>query len=119
MSFAMSASCATAAVRAPTGARTSRSPTAAAFAAPASAPHSRSAVRLSFKGSAAPGAAALRTSSTAARAAPRAVNLAVSAGRTPIERTYIMIKPDGVERGYVSAQQHCSALTLHCSFDGT
>ena len=97
MSFAVSASATrvVASARAPVKAQ--RASAAAAFAAPAS--KTNSAARLSMRSVA--DAVALRADkSVAARAGPRG-NLAVFAGRFETERTYIMIKPDGVQRGYV------------------
>ena len=102
MSFAVSASATrvVASARAPIKAQ--RASAAAAFAAPAS--KTNSAARLSMRSVA--DAVALRADkSVAARAGPRG-NLAVFAGRFETERTYIMIKPDGIQRGYVSASEH-------------
>ena len=96
MSFAVSASAtrAVASVRAPVKAQ--RASAAAAFAPAAKA---STAARLSLKPRA-NGAAALKaTGSVAAKAARGSVR--VLAGRFETERTYIMIKPDGVQRGYV------------------
>ena len=73
-----------------------RASAAAAFAPAAKA---STAARLSLKPRA-NGAAALKaTGSVAAKAARGSVR--VLAGRFETERTYIMIKPDGVQRGYV------------------
>lgn len=97
MSFAVSASATrvVASARAPVKAQ--RASAAAAFAAPAS--KTNSAARLSMRSVA--DAVALRADkSVAARAGSRG-NLAVFAGRFETERTYIMIKPDGVQRGLV------------------
>ena len=112
MSFAVSASATrvVASARAPVKAQ--RASAAAAFAAPAS--KTNSAARLSMRSVA--DAVALRADkSVAARAGSRG-NLAVCAGRFETERTYIMIKPDGVQRGYVSAHPRpsCSG-TVHRS----
>ena len=112
MSFAVSASATrvVASARAPVKAQ--RASAAAAFAAPAS--KTNSAARLSMRSVA--DAVALRADkSVAARAGSRG-NLAVFAGRVETERTYIMIKPDGVQRGYVSAHPRpsCSG-TVHRS----
>lgn len=96
MSFAVSASAtrAVASARAPVKAQ--RASAAAAFAPAAKA---STAARLSLKPRA-NGAAALKaTGSVAAKAARGSVR--VLAGRFETERTYIMIKPDGVQRGYV------------------
>jgi len=99
MSFAVSASATrvVASARAPVKAQ--RASAGAAFAAPAS--KTGSAARLSMR-SVADTVALRADKSVAARAGSRG-SLAVFAGRFETERTYIMIKPDGVQRGYVSA----------------
>mmetsp|Transcript_6922 Transcript_6922/g.28188 ORF Transcript_6922/g.28188 Transcript_6922/m.28188 type:complete len:231 (-) Transcript_6922:94-786(-) len=97
MSFAVSASTTrvVASARAPVKAQ--RASAAAAFAAPAS--KTGSAARLSMR-SVADTVALRADKSVAARAGSRG-SLAVFAGRFETERTYIMIKPDGVQRGYM------------------
>ena len=112
MSFAVSASATrvVASARAPIKAQ--RASAAAAFAAPAS--KTNSAARLSMRSVA--DAVALRADkSVAARAGPRG-NLAVFAGRFETERTYIMIKPDGVQRGYVRSHARLSAAIATAGF---
>jgi hypothetical protein len=106
MSFAVSASAtrAVASARAPVKAQ--RASAAAAFAPAAKA---STAARLSLKPRA-NGAAALKaTGSVAAKAARGSVR--VLAGRFETERTYIMIKPDGVQRGYVRLSPVPSRVT--------
>jgi len=97
MSFAVSASTTrvVASARAPVKAQ--RASAGAAFAAPAS--KTGSAARLSMR-SVADTVALRADKSVAARAGSRG-SLAVFAGRFETERTYIMIKPDGVQRGLV------------------
>ena len=97
MSFAVSASAsrAVASVRVPVKAQ--RASAAAAFVAPAA--KANSAARLSMRSNAS-GVALKAAKSTVAAKAARG-NMAVFAGRFETERTYIMIKPDGVQRGYV------------------
>ena len=96
MSFAVSASAtrAVASARAPVKAQ--RASAAAAFAPAAKA---STAARLSLKPRA-NGAAALKATGSVATKAARG-SVRVLAGRFETERTYIMIKPDGVQRGYV------------------
>ena len=103
MSFAVSASAsrAVASVRAPVKAQ--RASAAAAFVAPAA--KANSAARLSMRRSNATGVALKAAKSTVAAKAARG-NMAVFAGRFETERTYIMLKPDGVQRGYVSTYPH-------------
>ena len=98
MSFAVSASATrvVASVRVPVKAQ--RASAAAAFVAPAA--KANSAARLSMRSNAS-GVALKAAKSTVAAKAARG-NMAVFAGRFETERTYIMIKPDGVQRGYVS-----------------
>tara|TARA_B100001142_G_scaffold142931_1_gene144132 strand:- start:4715 stop:5167 length:453 start_codon:yes stop_codon:yes gene_type:complete len=98
MSFAVSASATrvVASVRVPVKAQ--RASAAAAFVAPAA--KANSAARLSMRSNAT-GVALKHAKSTVAAKAARG-NMAVFAGRFETERTYIMIKPDGVQRGYVS-----------------
>ena len=98
MSFAVSASATrvVASARAPIKAQ--RASAAAAFVAPAA--KANSAARLSMRSNAT-GVALKHAKSTVAAKAARG-NMAVFAGRFETERTYIMIKPDGVQRGYVS-----------------
>ena len=98
MSFAVSASATrvVASVRVPVKAQ--RASAAAAFVAPAD--KANSAARLSMRSNAT-GVALKHAKSTVAAKAARG-NMAVFAGRFETERTYIMIKPDGVQRGYVS-----------------
>lgn len=114
--FAVSASSATrVAVSARVGpVKAQRSVTAAAFATPSTAAAARSTVKLG----APRGTTALKASaagSVATRASARAGGkLAVFAGRFETERTYIMIKPDGVQRGYVS-RSDCTPNPPTCS----
>jgi hypothetical protein len=102
MSFAVSATASrvVASVRAPVKARNT---TVAAFAAPVAS--KASAAKLAARNATA-GVASLRATgaSTVARAGRNSVR--VLAGRFEAERTYIMIKPDGVQRGYVRAHTH-------------
>lgn len=96
MSFAVSASAsrAVASVRAPVKAQ--RASAAAAFVAPAAKANS---ARLSMRSNA---TVALKAAKSTVAAKAARGNMAVFAGRFETERTYIMIKPDGVQRGYVS-----------------
>ena len=100
--FALSASSTTrVAVSARAPVKAQRTTVASAFANPAARKASSSAC-LALKPRA-NGAAALKASAPSSVSA-KAVrsNFAVFAGRFESERTYIMIKPDGVQRGYVS-----------------
>lgn len=96
MSFAVSASATrvVASARAPVKARNT---TVAAFAAPVAS--KASAAKLAARHATAGVALRATGASTVARAGR---NMRVLAGRFEAERTYIMIKPDGVQRGYVS-----------------
>jgi hypothetical protein len=95
MSFAVSASATrvVASARAPVKARNT---TVAAFAAPVAS--KASAAKLAARHATAGVALRATGASTVARAGR---NMRVLAGRFEAERTYIMIKPDGVQRGYV------------------
>ena len=95
MSFAVSASTTrvVASARAPVKARNA---TVAAFAAPVAS--KASAAKLAARHATAGVALRATGASTVARAGR---NMRVLAGRFEAERTYIMIKPDGVQRGYV------------------
>jgi hypothetical protein len=95
MSFAVSASATrvVASARAPVKARNT---TVAAFAAPVAS--KASAAKLAARHATAGVALRATGASTVARASR---NMRVLAGRFEAERTYIMIKPDGVQRGYV------------------
>lgn len=96
MSFAVSASATrvVASVRVPVKAQ--RASAAAAFVAPAAKANS---ARLSMRSNA---TVALKAAKSTVAAKAARGNMAVFAGRFETERTYIMIKPDGVQRGYVS-----------------
>ena len=101
MSFAVSASTTrvVASARAPVKARNA---TVAANAAKLAARHATAGVALRATGA-----------STAARAGR---NMRVLAGRFEAERTYIMIKPDGVQRGYVRSHARLSAAIATAGF---
>jgi hypothetical protein len=114
--FALSASSAATRVTARAPASKAQRITAAAAFTPISASASASAssskaARFSLKPRA-QGVAALKasTSSVAAKASP--ANLSIFAGRFDTDRTYIMIKPDGVQRGYVSARNDTLARRI-------
>ena len=100
--FALSASSSATRVAVSARAPAQRTTAAAAFATPTTASSAASRVTLKTRVN---GAAALKASSSsvAAKASARGANLSVFAGRFESERTYIMIKPDGVQRGYVSS----------------
>lgn len=95
MSFAVTSSATRVVVsaRAPVKARNT---TVAAFAAPVAS--KATAAKLSSKS--AVGVAGLKATRATTAAKARG-NMSVFAGRFKAERTYIMIKPDGVQRGYV------------------
>ena len=95
MSFAVSASATrvVASARAPVKARNT---TVAAFTAPVAS--KACAAKLAARHATAGVALRATGASTVARAGR---NMRVLAGRFEAERTYIMIKPDGVQRGYV------------------
>ena len=99
MSFAISAS--TARVAAP--ARASVERRSGVRAAARVAPAAKSARATAALKPRAHGVAALARGAVAARASARG-GFQVLAGRFETERTYIMIKPDGVQRGYVRAR---------------
>ena len=100
MSFAISAS--TARVAAP--ARASVERRSGVRAAARVAPAAKSARATAALKPRAHGVAALARGAVAARASARG-GFQVLAGRFETERTYIMIKPDGVQRGYVRARR--------------
>ena len=114
MSFAVSAST----TRAITSARApvkARNATVAAFAAPVAS--KASAAKLAARHATAGVALRATGASTAARAGR---NMRVLAGRFEAERTYIMIKPDGVQRGYVRHHARLSsaiATAIFCPAD--
>jgi len=98
MSFAVSASATrvVASTRAPVK---TRNTAVSAFAAPV-VPRKPTAAKLSAKNSVCCVAGLRASRASPVARAGRALN--VLAGRVETERTYIMIKPDGVQRGYVS-----------------
>ena len=113
--FALSASSSATRVAVSARAPAQRTTAAAAFATPTTASSAASRVTLKTRVN---GAAALKASSSsvAAKASARGANLSVFAGRFESERTYIMIKPDGVQRGYVSCcSMNTPTTTRHAS----
>ena len=110
MSFAVSASTTrvAASARAPVKARNA---TVAAFAAPVAS--KASAAKLAARHATAGVALRATGASTVARAGR---NMRVLAGRFEAERTYIMIKPDGVQRGYVRSHARLSAAIATAGF---
>ena len=110
MSFAVSASTTrvVASARAPVKARNA---TVAAFAAPVAS--KASAAKLAARHATAGVALRATGASTVARAGR---NMRVLAGRFEAERTYIMIKPDGVQRGYVRSHARLSAAIATAGF---
>mgnify|MGYP004400394265 CR=1 FL=1 len=110
MSFAVSASATrvVASARAPVKARNA---TVAAFAAPVAS--KASAAKLAARHATAGVALRATGASTAARAGR---NMRVLAGRFEAERTYIMIKPDGVQRGYVRHHARLSSAIATAGF---
>jgi len=110
MSFAASASTTrvVASARAPVKARNA---TVAAFAAPVAS--KASAAKLAARHATAGVALRATGASTVARAGR---NMRVLAGRFEAERTYIMIKPDGVQRGYVRSHARLSAAIATAGF---
>ena len=110
MSFAVSAST----TRAITSARApvkARNATVAAFAAPVAS--KASAAKLAARHATAGIALRATGASTVARAGR---NMRVLAGRFEAERTYIMIKPDGVQRGYVRFHARLSSAIATAGF---
>ena len=107
MSFAISASAARVAAPAPASVERRSGVRAAARVAPAAkSARATAALKPRAHGVAAlaHGVAALARGAVAARASARG-GFQVLAGRFETERTYIMIKPDGVQRGYVRARR--------------